>query len=626
MHDFGIAEDQPTQSAATSQVPGFVQRSEVSGNESTAVRPSDSHELGEANSISRFGSPLPSLPPRASHESATATTRSSQRRQGKLTELEYRQIMDKLQQVKHVLPPTFSLPSRQALSRYLRGYLKGLNEHFPTLHTPTFSIARTELVTLLSMATIGAMWCFEARQADTLFFTTKSATLHQLDRYSAALDLESSTEGNDVRLHILQALLHLIVAGTWGSSRLLRQGLGLQSTAATLARELGFRERSQFERLSNSSNSVSERWHRWVQAETRRRSLLMLYSYFNVMCLAYDIPPLILSSEIRLDMPAHVSLWTAETAQEWSSLYESAGAMPRVSFQTCIASLLAPASPSLRQEGAFTPLDNYITILALLQRIFFLRQSWTARAFNVDPPADGSAAELPETSNMRTALQRWQARWERSPDSIVESPTWTGPIPFTSTALLRLAWIRLSTNLGPCRNLASRDPELIADAFFKAPKVRRSSQVTMPILQAVYALAVPVQTGVEFVARAQTVSWSVQHFLCNLECAIFLSKWLEELAVTATKDPLAPDELKLVALIRSMMRETSLFHEDDEFTRLVSESSAPSTDATRMLATAVAKVWAKIFQGTFAFSFANTIGASLRIYADRMEGATSNTT
>ncbi|EHY56251.1 uncharacterized protein HMPREF1120_04340 [Exophiala dermatitidis NIH/UT8656] len=161
---------------------------------------------------------------------------------------------------------------------------------------------------------------------------------------------------------------------------------------------------------------------------------------------------------------------------------------------------------------------------------------------------------------------------------------------------------------------------LIASAFNGGPPLERSPGLIGPALQAAHALSIPVRMGINFVARSQALSWSVQHSLSNLECAIFLSKWLEQLAITSTAQPLDKDELRLVQMIQGLLSETGLFG-DDWIGAIGITNMSDQKYQIRRLATAVARMWAEIFKGNHVFEVVNIIGASLTIYAESMESA-----
>lgn len=130
----------------------------------------------------------------------------------------------------------------------------------------------------------------------------------------------------------------------------------------------------------------------------------------------------------------------------------------------------------------------------------------------------------------RRALRSWTTVWQQAPESSLDPHNANGPIPFTSSALLGLAYVRLSLNLGPYRRLETRDPTTIASALCRSPKPERSYRLIPALIYAAHALSIPVRLGIDHIARSQAFFWSVRHSLASLECAVLLSKWLFTLA------------------------------------------------------------------------------------------------
>lgn len=126
-------------------------------------------------------------------------------------------------------------------------------------------------------------------------------------------------------------------------------------------------------------------------------------------------------------------------------------------------------------------------------------------------------------------LRSWTTSWQQAPESSLDPNNDNGPIPFTSSSLLGLAYVRIYLNIGPHRQLESRDPDTISKALIRCPDVERSDGVISALLYAAHALSIPVRLGVDRVARSQAFFWSVRHSLSGLECAVLLSKWLASL-------------------------------------------------------------------------------------------------
>lgn len=126
----------------------------------------------------------------------------------------------------------------------------------------------------------------------------------------------------------------------------------------------------------------------------------------------------------------------------------------------------------------------------------------------------------------RKALHAWTSQWQRAPESSLDPRNPNGPVTFTSTALLGVAYVRLAFNIGSYKILGSRDPQEIAERLRQMPRLPSGPHLLPAILHATHALSIPVKLGVSFVSRSHAFVWSIQHSLCGLEFAIFLSKWL----------------------------------------------------------------------------------------------------
>jgi hypothetical protein len=615
-------------------------------------RPTDpvtSARPDQNNSFSRFGSPLPCLAfaprePSCKDYNPSSPPRSSQPC-WRISRLEHQRLMQRTETFKDVLPGTFCMPSRHSLSRYLEGCVRGLCEHLPFLHTPTFAPAEAAPELILAMAAIGAQFRFENNQSLVLFYTAKSIALEQVQRgdknrveellsqnRSSAASLHSSvnvpfsrerqvesskaqhentaiTKNNAAfgfRLQSIQALTTLLVMGAWGPRQLVREAISLQSLIATLVREefVGSRREEIAGSRREEIAGMSE-WRFWALMESEKRTKLAVYSMLQLLSIAYNTPPLMFSSEIDCNLPASAASWNAQTEEDWKMANDKCR-VEEVSFRESLESLYRDVPA--RRTGVASPLANYVMILAILQHIFLRRQDASA--------SKGQDLNPHDIEITGRALKRWQARWERSPESSIDPYSSAGPVAFNSTALLRLAWIRLHADFGPGRELVTRDVDLIFSAFKNCPPLRRGPELIYPVLQASYALAIPIRMGLNFVAKTQTLNWSVQHSLSNFECAIFLSKWLELMAIVSATTSLEKDELMLVHMIHSLLKETE-FYLDDGLGDLADQRD--QRRKIRWLATGVARIWAEIFKGAHVFEVVNTIGASLTTYAELME-------
>jgi hypothetical protein len=296
--------------------------------------------------------------------------------------------------------------------------------------------------------------------------------------------------------------------GMWGPQALLREATSLESQLALLIREQGLQ--------SFGIQEDDLGWEDWIHVEGDRRTKFMAYCFFNLHSIAYDSPPLLLTSEMKMDLPQSAKEWHADSARQWQSIRRNT---PRsvLSFHYILSKLF---SASQDDHPPISSLGNYVLIHAIIQQIYFVRQT----SIMTNPIDPDSRLRPEDIETFEQVLRLYQLGWERAPESSLDPTNPYGPVAFSSTALLRLAYIRLHCNLGQCRGLDTRDPEIIARALKASPPLTRSPLLSRAILQSAHALSIPVKIGINFVAHTQTLQWSMQHSLCNLECAFLLSK------------------------------------------------------------------------------------------------------
>jgi hypothetical protein len=602
----------------------------------------------DQHSFSRYGSPLPSLRSDQQAGSNRISDKLPVSIKGgpcwKISPDDYRQIQESMASYSSTLPKDFVLPSRHTCSRFLEGCIKGLYEHMPFVHISTFSAVKTSPDLLFAMMAIGAQFRFEIHLGVVLFFAAKALIMHLiksrnedsvLEAFSEPPCLQAGFRGTSprsvgethtnyepsrgrahetARLQTMQAILSLMVMASWGPKQLVGEAFAFQGILTVLVREAGLGPERDDE--TTAENPTEVLWLRWVRAESLRRTKIFAYCFINLQSIAYNSSPSILTSEVHCQLPTSANEWKAENVRRWDEARRSLP-ITGVSFSDAVQTLFRSSDEATTSESnqATSSIGNYALIFAVHQCIFFLRQGHVTTQLK----QASSSLRSEDVDDLSHVLQNWQSRWDRSPESTIEPECPSGPVPFNSTALLRLAWIRLHADLGPCRSLSSRDPHLIVEAFQNCPRLERHPSLGPSILHAAHALSVPVRLGIKFVAKTQTLSWSVQQSLCNLECAIFLSKWFEAIATTIINDPLTIQEAGLISMIRSLVLETGFFR-SEAFESAVGDGDAKDRQRQiQHLETAVAMLWAEIFSGTHVFDLVSTIGTSLNLYAKELE-------
>lgn len=578
------------------------------------------HSADEAYSLSRFGSRFPSLQPEDMTENGTR-----RRPFADVSHNDRQKLIEMLEEFSDVIPSDFKLPTRLALCRYITAYINGFHEHMPFLHIPTMSVQDCSIELTLALAAVGAQYTFEGEKGVELFNVSRSIATQRIRRRDSRLverhrnaesdrsqshDFETASRNGSITgplglpsepdttvareelIQTAQALLLLMALCTWAKHKeILREALAIQSVLATLIRDDGL----QLEPLSEDLP-----WIDWIQRESIKRTKFIVYGFSNLHCIVYNIPPFMLTSEVKLTLPCSTAEFKAPTEALWREARKKSA--PEIRFQDALKQLFSKNGREVTQMNSSS--GNYALVHALIQHIFFLRQVARCR---FDGPGDLSTDDI---ASLETALRNWQVGWRHNSESSLDPSSPDGPVAFNSTALLRLAYIRLYVDTAG-RDLETRDPELIANAFRAGPAIKRSPKITRAVLHSAQALSIPIKVGYRLVAKTQSFIWSIQHSLCTLECAYLMSKWLEALTMPAPDPPLTEDEGRLLAIIKNMLDETEFAVPPHVL------SGSPSY--IKHLNAGVLRVWAMIFRGSQTWAIVDVIGSALNMYADMLE-------
>lgn len=383
------------------------------------------------------------------------------------------------------------------------------------------------------MAAAGAQYCFERRSSERLFRVAKAVVFERLKQeethfgpqtlgliasnnvYTPEMAPAMRRTGPWAPLDMAKTLLTLVGFATWERKDLLQQAFCLRGLLVQTLRDIGLREETV---NTNGSSSRSAMWDQWVQLESARRTKLVAFCYINVHSIAYNVHPLLWSSELHLRLPCCTPQWQASSAAQWSTLRRD-NKEDQMPFQQALSVLLQDPAGTETVQPIPSPIGNYILLHALLQRIHVVREL----SFPMTSSTRISTSELQTVSR---ALRSWTSLWQQTPESILDPNNESGPIPFTSSALLVVAYVRMSLDIGQHRHLESRDPNTIAAGLAKLPDIERNENLLSALLYSTHALSIPVRLGIDRVARSQAFFWSVQHAISSFECAIFLGKWL----------------------------------------------------------------------------------------------------
>ncbi|PKS11540.1 hypothetical protein jhhlp_003305 [Lomentospora prolificans] len=576
-------------------------------------------------------------------------------------------LKGRIDEFSSVLPNDFVFPSRHTLIRFVEGYITGFHEHLPFLHLPTISLVEVAPELLLAILAVGAQYRFENNRGYGLWYAARAIALEQIRRRdsnemyallptaaayspnstrpspsagyrhhfsSASQDRPMTKETHrepfspgspQSRIETIQAVILLFAIGLWGPKAIVHESLSLQSHLAMLLREEGS--------MSETSQSAAPDWDSWIRIEGAIRTKLVAYCYFNLCSVTYNIPPLLLTSELDVYLPQPSRLWRAETAWQWQEAHRTV-ATADMTVHDAFSRLFGGSQQGLPPQ--ISSLGNHVLIHALLQHIYLLKQTSLSLSHG---PGSTRTIRPEDVENVTQALRVWQMGFEHGNKVRAAAQSGFvgggdgfpgGPMAFNSTALLRLAYIRLCTDMVPSRGLETRDHVIIAAALAEGVTLDRGLKLHRALIQAVHALSQLVKAGVNYVARAKSSEWSVQHSLCNFECALLVSKWLVTLSSIGHNDALPTmEERNLLDTVRRMLDETEFAVPVDPSLSGGSHqaSGGRSLEAVgpnesmrlRQLAAAVVRLWAETFRGSHIFEVVKVMGNSLDGYGDLVE-------
>ncbi|KAF4447352.1 hypothetical protein F53441_9116 [Fusarium austroafricanum] len=534
----------------------------------------------------------------------------------------YERLSKEFSKHKSVLPESFTLPSRHALSRYIASWIRGYHPHLPFIHLSTTSLESMSPVLLLTLAATGSFYGFEHPQGYAMYFVAKSWVNYELEERRrasnrhllngfprfAALPTSSTEVFSEPPNHLvalekfdielLQCLLIIVMTMSWLDGPFAQEALAISGQLTVLTRNI-------LKRLPE--NDINSTWEAWALGEERRRTILAAYFTLNIQTICFNVPPQISALELNFELPCSEAEFNAPNADAWHRLHRKVD-LRKLNFQSCFKQLLS--GEPLAKEASVTEFGNYMLIQSLLVQIYFERQ--------VSSSLLATSPNLSESTLLTyaAALGAWQSCWDSAIESAPDPSSRNGPLPFNSTAMLRLAHIHLGFGLYSQCELLSRDPKVKAEVFepHRNPLPLRAPHLDQAVLHAIYALRIPVRVGIAFVARGRTGHWSVQHAISHFGCALLLTHWLENLYRLVLLDGVAAlreEEKRLLSMVDRLVEETHL-----------EASLGPKTDfpgRIRRLSIAAVKLWAETCKGIQVYEIVHVVGETLSLVAESLE-------
>ncbi|CRG90988.1 Regulatory protein ADR1 [Talaromyces islandicus] len=488
------------------------------------------------------------------------------------------------------------LPSRHALSRCLTGYFTGFHDYYPFVHPPTMNVDEISAESLLAMASLGARYYHEVEMSMDLYDISKAMTMERIRRYSQSEGsrfIANRDDDHEILLDMIQSLIFLTAVSGWSEHTPPHfESLSMRSSIETILRMGGL---NTLPRVEDSS------WRSWIRREMAKRIKFIIFCLLNLQTIVYDLPPVILASEVTMELPCTETEWQATGEESWLEARKESQGEPKLSDAL---SLLFNGSADSLPKGlnGFSTLGGYVLIHAIIQHLWLVRKS-----SRLSYPQIGGVISF-DVATLEHVLERWCQCWEHNQESSMNPFSPHGPLSFTSMSLLRLAYIRI--NLATCsiRRLETWDPHQIALSLRNSLPAQRSDRLTRAALHCAHALSIPVKLGISYVAHTHVALWSNQYALCSLESAVLLAKWIEVVTTPGLYPAVTEHERKILDFVIEMVQETQHGATRDWL-----------LENNMRLSAIVTRLWSRLFGGDNIWEMPDLIGQSLGEYADLLE-------
>lgn len=408
-----------------------------------------------------------------------------------------------------------NFPHTLDLQRYFAAYVQYFHPHLPFLHLPSlnfessaYSISSRTINTeghvdhnsvsggggclMLAITAIGALYEHETVHSRQLFDAAKhmiGGFLEERRRANlsrSAFGPRHQAEADTTPLWLVQAMLLNVIYGyNSGDKTSADIASNHCATLVSLARgaELArpypgymvmtngtLNSEVQMNALGpNGWNSIMTvpddgDWQEWKIVEERKRTLYAVFILSSLLVSAYNHPPALTNSEIRLSLPCEEHLWEAENALIWRSMGGASAAEAHpIMFNAALGHLLtasqrqnhqprssdAPFGLGIRMENLPesdlkpSTFGCLILINALHNYIWETRQRHLGRQWTNHDTEQMHA-------HIEPALRAWQAAWASNSTHSLERPNpfGAGPLSADCIPLLDLAYVRLFVNFG----------------------------------------------------------------------------------------------------------------------------------------------------------------------------------
>ncbi|KAG5359173.1 Respiration factor 2 [Yarrowia sp. C11] len=367
----------------------------------------------------------------------------------------------------------FKLPNTADLQRYVVAFQDHFAKHLPFLHS-TLEFNNDNIPLALCMAAIGARYLFEFDVAQSIFEVSRCCVHAYLERRrgkgSGAQQgsAQQGAAGNDTPIWLIQALTLGVVYGLFSDDALVNDIAVAQASAVvSLARAAGLHlPAHNFFSLPGPDSSVSDKWHYFINVQTRIRTLHAIHALSCLVATGYNVCTSLKNSDIVCGSPCDESLWSSQCANEWWDIVkrkELDGSLKTTvggpSYGQCLTSLIQ-GHTLVDKIPQFTLLSlMYGALLEISERRKVFNRNWHG-SNEEKQRAWLNLQKKPIESFLRT----WETTWSMSPLASLSPNSQYGPLMSDAIPLSSLAHVRTYVDLQPVKEaFAKRNFQLMGE-------------------------------------------------------------------------------------------------------------------------------------------------------------------
>lgn len=410
-------------------------------------------------------------------------------------------------------------PTTQELQRYVAAYFRYCHPHLPFLHLATLNFESAEYspqfkanatysqhgkssnaiggsCLLLSIAAMGALYENEHNVSKDLFEYSKRTISNYLEgrrnsHTNRTMFAAHNNDGEETPLWLVQAMLLNVIYGHNCGDKTAAD-IASNHCAALVSLARGAELAKPYIPFVNTDawthsgqDSAEVEWLEWKTSEERKRTLYAIFVLSSMLVMAYNRPPALTNSEIRLDLPCDEELWAAESSQAWRTLGGMLAVRNRTfPFAGALTHLLTAAQRekqaneerassngwSQSEPSTFVLKPSSFGCLVLIDALH--NYIWETRQRHLGRQWTHQEVEAMH-AHVEPALRAWSTAWSSNPLHVIERPNpfGAGPLPADSIPLLDLAYVRLFVDFGRSKEAYwQRDYDTMAQELAKGPE------------------------------------------------------------------------------------------------------------------------------------------------------------